>query len=340
MAAVSLLREYGPADLPRLDQIHVDAISVAFTLGLAMVTGLLCSLGPVFQARRNHPSAGLQEGGRSATEGRRRSLTRAVLVMTEVALSIVLLTGSGLLIKSFWNLLREDAGFRTDRLLTFFLSLPNSKVMENGQYRKEKVERYVDSVTARLESIPGVQHVGLGMSLPLGGGGWQVWSNWWVAGEGNSRAGFLQGISQSVTPDYFAALGVPLSLGRTFSIRDGHAPLVAIINDEFARQKFPHRNPIGKRIGVEDGKETLEIVGVVGSMKSGGLQEPSPSRSMCRWHKRPCLCWPRSCAPRAIRPPWAAPRNKRSLPWTPMCPHIACARATNCWDAPSPGAEC
>jgi len=99
----------------------------------------------------------------------------------------------------------------------------------------------------------------------------------WVAGEGNSRAGFLQGISQSVTPDYFAALGVPLRLGRTFSARDGdHAPLVAIVNDEFARQKFAHRNPIGKRIGVEDGKETLEIVGVVGSMKSGGLQESSP----------------------------------------------------------------
>jgi len=277
LAAVSLLREYGPADLPRLDQIHVDAVSAAFTLGIAMATGLLCSLGPVFQARGHRPGAGLQEGGRSATEGRRRSVTRAALVTAEVALSIVLLTGSGLLIKSFWNLLREDAGFRSDRLLTFFVSLPNSKVMENGQFRKEIVARYAELVTARLESIPGVQHVGLGMSLPLGGGGWQVWSNWWVAGEGNSRAGFLQGISQSVTPDYFAALGVPLRLGRTFTVRDGdHAPLVAIINEEFARQKFAHRNPIGRRIGVEDGKETLEIVGVVGSLKSGGLQEPSP----------------------------------------------------------------
>jgi putative ABC transport system permease protein len=277
LAAVSLLREYGPADLPRLDQIHVDAISVAFTLGIAIITGLLCSLGPVFQTRGHHPSAGLQEGGRSATGSRRRSLTRAALVMTEVGLSIVLLTGSGLLIKSFWNLLREDTGFRTDHLLTFFLSLPNSKVMENGQYRREKVVRYVDSVTARLESIPGVQHVGLGMSSPLGGGGWQVWSKFWVAGEGSSRAGFLQGISQSVTPDYFAALGVPLRWGRAFSDHDGaHTPAVAIVNEEFARQKFAHRNPIGRRIGIEDGKETFEIVGVVGSLKSGGLQEPSP----------------------------------------------------------------
>jgi predicted permease len=260
LAAVSLLRAYGPADLPRLDQIDVDAISVAFTFGIAMLTGLLCGLGPVFQTRRHDPGAGLQEGGRSATESRRRTLTRAALVMAEVALSIVLLTGSGLLIKSFWNLLRQDAGFRTDHLLTFFLSLPNSKVMENGEYRRDKVARYVDAATGRLESIPGVQHVGLGMSLPLGGGGWQVWSRFWVAGEGNSTAGFVQGIAQSVTPDYFAALGVPLRVGRTFSDRDDeHAPPVAIINDEFARQKFAHRNPIGRRIGVEDAKEVEPV---------------------------------------------------------------------------------
>jgi len=275
LAAISLLREYGPADLPRLDQIRVDAISVAFTLGIAMLTGLVCSLGPVLQTRGHHPGAGLQEGGRSATEGRRRSLTRAALVMTEVALSIVLLTGSGLLIKSFWNLLRQDAGFRTDRLLTFFLSLPNAKSMENGHYQKERVAHYVASVTARLQSIPGVQHAGLGMSLPLGGGGWQTWSKFWVAGEGTSRAGFVHGISQSITPDYFAALAVPLRLGRTFSSQDSaHSPAVAIINEEFARQKFAHRNPIGRRIGIEDGKETFEVV--VGSIKSGGLQEPSP----------------------------------------------------------------
>lgn len=99
--AVSLLREYGPADLPRLDQIHVGAISVAFTLGIAVVTGLLCSLGPLVQARRHHPGPGLQESARGSTGGRRHTLTRSALVMTEVALSIVLLTGSGLLIKSF-----------------------------------------------------------------------------------------------------------------------------------------------------------------------------------------------------------------------------------------------
>jgi len=259
LAAVSLLREYGPADLPRLDQIHVDATSVAFTLGVALITGLLCSLGPVFQTRRYAPGAGLPEGGRSATEGRRRSLTRAALVMTEVALSIVLLTGSGLLIKSFWNLLRENPGFRTDHLLTFFLSLPNSKMMENGQYKPEKVARYVDSVSARPASIPGVQHSGLGMSLPLGGGGWQVWTKVWVAGEGNSSTSFLQGIAQSVTPDYFAALGVPLRLGRTFSDRDDeHAPPVAIINDEFARQKFAHRNPIGRRSAAKMGRRRMK----------------------------------------------------------------------------------
>lgn len=288
LAAVWLLHEYGPADLPRLDQIHMDAISAAFTLGIALVTGLLCSLGPVLLARRRAPGAGLQEGGRSATEGRRRTLTRSALVMTEVALSIVLLTGSGLLIKSFWNLLREDTGFRTGHLLTFFLSLPNSKVIENGQFQKEKVARYVDAVTARLASIPGVQHVGLGMSLPLGGGGWQIWTRVWVAGESNSSASFLLGIAQSVTPDYFAALGVPLRLGRTFSDRDDeHAPPVAIINDEFARQKFAHRNPIGQRIGSEDGKETYEIVGVVGSLKSGGPQEPSPPQIYGPMAQRP-----------------------------------------------------
>jgi predicted permease len=197
--------------------------------------------------------------------------------MTEVALSIVLLTGSGLLIKSFWNLLRQDPGFRTDHLLPCFLSLPNSKVMENGQYRKDRVARYIDAVTARLQSIPGVQHAALGMPLPLGGGGWQMWSKFWVAGEANRQAGFVHGILQSVSTDYFAALGVRLRSGRIFSSvdRPGTEP-VAIINEEFARPKFAPRNPIGMRIGIEDDKRTYEIVGVVDSIKSGGLQDPAP----------------------------------------------------------------
>lgn len=276
LAAVALLRQYGPADLPRLDQIRVDAASAAFTLGIAVATGLLASLGPVFQTRRRLPGAGLQEGGRGAAGGRRRTLARAALVMMEVALSLVLLTGAGLLIKSFWNLLRQDPGFRTDHLLTFFLSLPNSKIMENGQYRKDKVARYAEAVTARLASIPGVQHAGLGMHAPLGGGGWQMWAKFWVAGEGTSRSGFLLGISQAVTPDYFRALGVPLRSGRIFSSRDDeHTPAIAIVNEEFARRKFAHRNPIGHSIGIEDGKQTYEVVGVVGSIKSGGLQDPS-----------------------------------------------------------------
>jgi len=277
LAAVSLLREYGPPDLPRLDQIHVDAISVVFTLGIAMLTGLLCSLGPVFQTRGHLPGGALREGGRGSTGGRRRRIARAALVMTEVALSIVLLTGSGLLIKSFWNLLRQDPGFRTDHLLPCFLSLPNSKVMENGQYRKDRVARYIDAVTARLQSIPGVQHAALGMPLPLGGGGWQMWSKFWVAGEANRQAGFVHGILQSVSTDYFAALGVRLRSGRIFSSvdRPGTEP-VAIINEEFARPKFAPRNPIGMRIGIEDDKRTYEIVGVVDSIKSGGLQDPAP----------------------------------------------------------------
>ena len=251
-----------------------------------------------------------------------------------MALSIVLLTGSGLLIKSFWNLLREDAGFRTDHLLTFFLSLPNSKVMENGQYQKERVARYADAVTARLGSIPGVQHVGLGMSLPLGGGGWQVWSKFWVAGEGNSQSGFVQGISQSVTPDYFAALGVPLRRGRIFSIRDGeHAPLVAIINDEFVRREFTHRNPIGRRIGIEDGKETYEIAGVVGSLKSGGLQEPSPPQIYLPMAQKPvpvlAAFFRTAGDPAALAVLCSAPSSRL----TPMCRLTVCAPAIGCWDA-------
>jgi putative ABC transport system permease protein len=231
----------------------------------------------VFQTRRHLPAAGLQEGGRSATESRRRAFTRSALVMTEVALSIVLLTGSGLLIKSFWNLLQQDPGFRTDHLLTCFVSLPNSKAMVNGQYRKDLVAHYVDALTTRLEAIPGVQHAALGMPLPLGGGGYQIWSKFWIAGEGNSRAGFVHGILQAVTTDYFAALGVRLRSGRIFSRADTPqtAP-VAIVNEAYARQKFAARNPLGMRIGIEDDKQTYEIVGVVDSIKSGGLQDPAP----------------------------------------------------------------
>ncbi|HUE04919.1 MAG TPA: ABC transporter permease [Bryobacteraceae bacterium] len=133
--------------------------------------------------------------------------------------------------------------------------------MENGKYQKAKVERYVDAVTARLAAIPGVQHVGLGMPLLLGGGGYQVWSKFWVAGESKNQAGFVHGISQAATTDYFAALGVRLRSGRNFSPADRpETPAVTIINEEFARQKFAHRNPIGMHIGIESDPKTYEIV--------------------------------------------------------------------------------
>ena len=245
-----------PADIPRLDAIGVSATVVLFTLVSSLATSVIFGILPALHSTGGRLTRGLQESGRSG-DGRRGHRIRAALVVAEMALAVVLLTGAGLLIRSFIELTRVDAGFRTEDGMTFRLT------MDEYQRRQQIVNR-VTQFEERVRALPGVMSVAGTTVLPLSGLG-SVW-NFTVEGAPPPPPDVNQEIAIGrITPDYFRAIGTPLLRGRLFTDRDGgEAPPVAIINDAAVRRWFPGQDPIGRRVVVGD--STREIVGIVGDV--------------------------------------------------------------------------
>jgi putative ABC transport system permease protein len=266
-----------PAGLPRLNYIRVDGQVLAFTLGVSFLTSLLFGLLPALQATRVDLRNALQEGGRSATGGGRGGRVRNLLVASEVALALVLLTGAGLLIKSLYRLQQVSPGFQTEQVLTMLVPLPQTKYPQ-----PERVLAFYQEATARIAQLPGVVAVGATSCLPYGGGGW----NKNLSIEGRPPAASMEQVPsvsyRHITPDYFRALGVPLRAGRYFAESDAaQAPSVAIVNEAIVEQFFPNENPIGKviRMGPPEHlvgwlARPLTIVGVVGDVRNWGLNQP------------------------------------------------------------------
>jgi predicted permease len=277
--AVSLIREHGPRDLPRLEEVQVDTRALLFAAGLAIFVGLLSGVAPAVQSVRRNPQSGMRAASRVMTEGRRKGLTRAALVSAEVALSVMLLSGAALLVKSFRALAHEDLGFRADHLLTMFVWMPSTKFLDGDQYQSVKVEQYIERLEAGLRSLPGVSNVGVGMYAPVGGGGYQTWQQFRVFGDNEREEGMVHGIKQVVTPEYFATLGIPLRRGRVFNSSDSPGSnAVALINEAFARTRFGRKNPVGRRVVLEDDPKPREIVGVVGNIQPGAPSELAPAQ--------------------------------------------------------------
>jgi putative ABC transport system permease protein len=267
--AIHVLRERGPQDLPRLEEISVDSRALALAAGLALITGVLSGVAPALYGARKNLHVGMRGGNRTATDSRRKSRLRAVLVTAEVACSVILLAGAGLLGRSFWAVMHEDLGFRPDRLLTLFVSMPASRYMDGEKYQTEKVRQYVENVVSSIQSLPGVDRVAAGMYVPGGGGGWTIWQRLQIVGESGQDEGFVHGINQAVTLDYFTTLGIPVRAGRLFTASDSqHSPKVAVVNQAFVGAKFGAGNPLGRRVIVEGEHEPREIVGVVGNVKT------------------------------------------------------------------------
>src|SRR5204863_8305824 len=132
------------------EEISVDGRAMVFAAGLALLTGLISGLAPAVQSARRDLHPGMREGSRTSTDSRRTSRARSILVGAEVALSVMLLTGAGLLVKSFWALAHEELGFRPDHLLTLFVSIPSSKFMSGGKYDGVGVEQYIGRLTGSL----------------------------------------------------------------------------------------------------------------------------------------------------------------------------------------------
>ncbi len=268
---VDVIVAAGPASLPRLADVNLDASVLGFTLLVSILTGLVFGLAPALRASKTDLSEPLKEGGRSSTEGARRNPLRGLLVVSEVALSLMLLIGAGLLIKSFVRLLQTDPGYQTERVLTASLSLSKTKYPE-----PEQQAAVYQQVLGRVAALPGVEAAGAASLLPLGGR--DSYNVFQVEGRTPFAAGQEPTVRyQVVSPDYFRAMGIQLRRGRFFTEGDTKgAPQVLIVNEAFARRHFSGEDPVAQRLVIGD-DPPREIVGVVGSVRHRGLdEEPQP----------------------------------------------------------------
>ena len=256
-----------PEGAPRLEHIGIDYRVLTFALGVSALTGVLFGIVPALQASKLDVTSALKEGGRSA-EGHRRTSARSLLLIGEVALSLMLLVGAGLLIKSFLRLQEIRPGFNAHNVLIANLALPYPK------YQYEQFEEFFRQLKERLEAAPGVQAAGGSMNLPLNASGYAIGRGFIPEGRPLTVDENRDAMFSSITGDYFRALQIPLLSGRTFELRDNaDAPKVVIINETIAKRHFGSpAEAIGKRLSIwRDEKFMREIVGVVGDTKTGSL---------------------------------------------------------------------
>ena len=276
---LNLLLALAPTDLPRAHAIFLDGWALGFTVPASLLTGIFFGLAPAFQSSKADLNNSLKENVGRATSGTGRRRLRSALAVSEIALSLVLLTGAALLIETFTNLLHTNPGFDPHPILTLQTWTTGEKfpssVSTSNAFQKVSdsavISKFYQGILDKVQAIPGIQSAAVvGGGLPLETGG-NVFV--WLPSEGESKG--ISADIRSITVDYFRTLGIPLLRGRLFSDADSAtAAKVAIINQAFVREKFPHRNPIGEHV-VVDGT-TCEIVGVVGDVKSV-LGDPVPS---------------------------------------------------------------
>jgi predicted permease len=256
-----------PAYIPRLDEVSVSGPVLVFALGISMLSALLFGLVPSLRASAVHPGV-VSEGGARAGSGRRERAGRDALVVTELALSVILLVAAGLLLRSFTRLKQTDPGFRTASLLTFTLGLHGDRYGPDG-----RAAATFEELLRRIRALPGVRGAAIISSLPLGGGGFYNTRAYLAQGRPEPPAGpEVIGPWEVISPGYFDATGMPRVRGRDFSERDGAgSPPVAIVSRSFARAMFPGQDPIGKRVrSWRDENVYREVVGVVDDVRMFG----------------------------------------------------------------------
>ncbi len=257
LASLGLLRHAGPAGIPRLDAIHIDVTVLAFTFGVAVASTLLFGLAPALRASRVDASSVLKEGTRGSTIDRTR--TRGTLITAEVAFSVVLLVGAGLLVRSYARVLRADPGFDPQNTLSLRLSLPASRYGT-----PESVTNFYRALDQKLSALPGVEFVGSNYQLPLSSVS-LAWEDVRIEGYVPTAAGgdIIIASSGYVSPDYFRAMGIPLVQGRFFNAQDNlQSPPVVIVDEALAARFWPG-GAIGKRLRQRADGPWRTVVGVV-----------------------------------------------------------------------------
>ncbi len=265
---VDLLRSIAPANAPVVGLAHLglNVRVLLFSLALSIVAGTLFGLAPALQFAGQDLNDALKEGGRSPM-GVRRGL-RMTLVVSEIALASLLLVGAGLTLRSFQTVMRAEAGFTTNGVLTALVTLPGSRYRTD-----EKLLSTFEQIEERFRSIPGVRRVGAAAALPL-------------TGQGGRRGIIVEGYEPApdtptrahprpITPGYFSALSIQLIAGRHFTSADrGGSPPVTIINETMARRYWPNTSPLGKRVLFVGTKDWREVVGIVRDVRHWGLDQP------------------------------------------------------------------
>jgi putative ABC transport system permease protein len=270
-AGTLLLPHFSPDNLPRLGDVAIDGRVLAYTFVVSIVTGVIFGVAPSWGSSRVDVSQPLKTQGTTSTASERHSRLRSALVVSEVAVSLALLIGASLMLKSFVRLERVDPGFRADKLLTIWT------VLSERKYAPQQRAAFYQQVWERIRRLPGVKSVGAIDDLPLsgihGGGPFTIEGH---PTESDNDA--PNAYRCTVNVDYFKAMGIPLLQGREFTDRDREgAPTVLIVNETAARRYWPGQNPVGTRLSFTTGRMQptwLEIVGVVKDVLHDGLDLP------------------------------------------------------------------
>jgi len=271
VAALDVLRVIGAQTVPRLREVDLDLGVLAMTFVVAVATGILFGLVPALVSAKPELTEALKQGGRGSTAGAHRNRLRNSLIVAETVLALVLLTGAGLLVKSFVQLQNVSPGFNPHNVLTAEISLPVEKYQ-----RGLPVVNFYAEAERRIKHIPGVQHAAFTVMLPLSGSNTD--SSFIIEGQDPKASGaFPDEEIRDVTPDYFRVLQTPLLKGRFFTEADtADSPLVVIVNQAFVKKYFRDGEALGKRISRDDeNPKWATIVGVVADIKHRGLDIPA-----------------------------------------------------------------
>jgi putative ABC transport system permease protein len=271
VGGLKLLVSFNPGNIPHLDTATFDARTVLFTFVISLVTGIIFGVAPALQASRQELNSFLKEGGRGIAGGGRKRRLQNFVVVSEIALSLVLLIGAGLMLRSFLRVSAVNLGFEPKNVLSMYIAYSTDKYPDRPR-QYEFLRRLVEG----LEQLPGVEAASIGMSRPPEG----LYRREEYVVEGQAQPDARQRLAADFLPvsaHYFRTLRVPLLRGREFTDADKDgAPQVVVINETMAKRRFPGGDPIGQRInlGEAGAKETsYEVVGVVGDVKYTGLTD-------------------------------------------------------------------
>ena len=272
-----LLRSAAPESIPRLEEVSIDAGVLAFALVVTTLTGVLFGLIPALRGSRGDAIRSLRDGGKTSSQygiGR----ARGVLVVSEVALAVVLLTGAGLMVRSLWKLQSIDLGIKPENVLTMSVSFPEPPANLNDPVGPQRtISQFYRDLTTRVQVLPGVRSVGAVGDLPIADGN----SSWSILVDGAPMVDVGAAPAATplqVTPGYFRTMGISILRGREFTAEDNEdAPLVALVNEAAVKKLWPGKNAIGGTIKMLNPKSPwATVVGIVKDVRSSGYLEDVP----------------------------------------------------------------